>query len=242
VTVKRSGREGRWADIPSARVRFALEAAFLLVVAAGAALTRLSPQGIIALLLVALLLVALVEWASSRKAAARPDEAPQGPALPAPAAPLEERPSRAQVNGLEPDAPVAELEIEVTEVVITPPAPAVTKRPLELPGLEQPEQNPVDVPAPVGEALPPSPPPPEQAPDAAAPARQPPPAPQPAPQQWNLWDLERRAREQAGEAARDEEWIALFVHLRQFANAKGVLPMEFDDLVRDSFAELIRAA
>ena len=62
------------------------------------------------------------------------------------------------------------------------------------------------------------------------------------PREWNIWDLERRARERAGDAARDQEWAALFMHLRQFANADGVLPMHFDGLVRESFSELIEAA
>jgi hypothetical protein len=60
--------------------------------------------------------------------------------------------------------------------------------------------------------------------------------------EWNIWELERRAREQAGDAARDQEWAALFMHLRQFANADGVLPMQFDGLVRESFSTLIQAA
>jgi hypothetical protein len=304
VTVKRSGREGRWAESPSPRARFALEAAFLIVVAAGAALARLSPLGIIGLMLVAWLLVALIERASSREQAKAfagpPEEAPaplteepevavgrgwlfgrrrrEAPeALPSPEAALEERPSRAHVTRLEPEAPVAEEEIavEVTEVIVEkPPAPAVTKRPLELPGLEETETEPAAkppvrvsgpvegvpgepggspameedsgqvepvVPAPVAET-PPPPPPPEPAPVPAAPAFQAPPTPPRAPREWNLWELERRAREQAGDAARDEEWTALFVHLRQYATAEGVLPTEFDDLVRESFAELIQAA
>ena len=50
------------------------------------------------------------------------------------------------------------------------------------------------------------------------------------------------AREQAGDAPRDEEWSALFTHLRPYANADGILPKEFDDLVRESFGQLIEAA
>jgi hypothetical protein len=41
---------------------------------------------------------------------------------------------------------------------------------------------------------------------------------------------------------RDEEWAAIFMYLREFANADGVLPVQFDDLVRESFSELIQAA
>jgi hypothetical protein len=66
--------------------------------------------------------------------------------------------------------------------------------------------------------------------------------PPPAPREWNLWDLERRAREPGGYAIRDAEWAALFIHLREFATAEGTLPKEFDELVRQSFAELIQAA
>ena len=60
------------------------------------------------------------------------------------------------------------------------------------------------------------------------------------PREWNLWDLETLAREQARlEPERREEWSYLFVHLRQFANARGRLPSEFDGLVRESFGELL---
>ncbi len=64
----------------------------------------------------------------------------------------------------------------------------------------------------------------------------------PLEREWNIWDLERLAREQAGDPARDQEWAALFMHLRQFANADGVLPTQFDSLVRESFSRLIQAA
>lgn len=60
------------------------------------------------------------------------------------------------------------------------------------------------------------------------------------PEGWNLWDLELRANERAGEdQLRDEEWHALFVSLREYAQPDGTLPSEFDALVQDSFAELI---
>ncbi|HYM63699.1 MAG TPA: hypothetical protein VES61_03375 [Gaiellaceae bacterium] len=60
------------------------------------------------------------------------------------------------------------------------------------------------------------------------------------PREWNVWELESLAREQARlEPERGEEWSYLFVHLRQFANAEGTLPSEFDGLVRESFGELL---
>lgn len=64
----------------------------------------------------------------------------------------------------------------------------------------------------------------------------------PETRQWNVWDLERVVRQRAGrDAARDEEWGFLLVYLREFANAEGVLPADFDTLVRESFPELIAA-
>jgi hypothetical protein len=215
--VKRSRREGRWADIPSPRLRFVFEAAFLILVAVGATLMELSPLAIVLLLGAAAILVALIEGASSRaRALGAGEEHDVPPPAPAP------EPSE------EPAAPDGSA----------PPGPVVTKRPLDLPDLEQP---PAAAPAATvrprralaraaRRVIPPAPSPPSA-----------PPAPPPA-REWNLWDLERRAREQAVDAPRAEEWSALFTNLRVFASPDGVLPKEFDKLVRESFPELIEAA
>lgn len=56
--------------------------------------------------------------------------------------------------------------------------------------------------------------------------------------EWNLWELERRARDYAGGDAVPEEWAAMFMHLREFANSDGQLPERFDSLVRESFPQL----
>jgi hypothetical protein len=271
--VKRSAREGRPPDIPSARVRFACEAAFLVLVAVGAALMELRPLAIIILMACAWLLVALIERASSREAARVASEAAEAPVqeaapataafppvepreayrwlfwrrarsrleeLPSPTAALEERPARSHVRRIEAEPKPAE---NVEPVAAAPPVaeapeperepvsagPAVTKRPLDLRGLEEP---------------PPPPPPPSPRPRFLRPRQPAPVAPPPPPpaREWNLWDLERKAREQRGNTPRDEEWSALFTHLRVFANADGILPKEFDGLVRESFGTLIEAA
>ena len=66
------------------------------------------------------------------------------------------------------------------------------------------------------------------------------PAWQMAPREWNVWDLERLAREGAGsDAGRDEERAFLLMYLRDFAGPDGLLPTNFDGLVRDSFGDLI---
>jgi hypothetical protein len=63
------------------------------------------------------------------------------------------------------------------------------------------------------------------------------------PRQWNVWELERLAQAAGGgDTARDEELTFLLLELRQFANADGQLPVDFDPVVRESFGELIYAA
>jgi len=83
---------------------------------------------------------------------------------------------------------------------------------------------------------------PEAEPEPVAPPPPPPALPFAGPRTWNLWDLERIAREQAGgDVARDEERSFLLMYLREFAGPDGLLPAEFDGLVRDSFGELLGA-
>jgi hypothetical protein len=63
-----------------------------------------------------------------------------------------------------------------------------------------------------------------------------------SPRSWNLWDLERLTRESAGDdAVRDEERTFLLMYLREFAGPDGLLPADFDSLVRDSFGDLVGA-
>jgi len=63
-----------------------------------------------------------------------------------------------------------------------------------------------------------------------------------SPRSWNLWDLERLKRESAGDdAVRDEERTFLLMYLREFAGPDGLLPADFDSLVRDSFGDLVGA-
>lgn len=62
------------------------------------------------------------------------------------------------------------------------------------------------------------------------------------PREWNLWELERLTRDRAGDdPTRDVEWGYLIVYLREFARPDGTLPAEFDDLVRESFGDVIAA-
>ena len=223
--MQRSNREGPLADIPSARVRFAAEAGFLILVAVGAALAELRPLAIIILMACAWLLVALIERASSRETGRAdevepvPDFAPQPapeplPAtetreayrwlfwrrararmeeLPSPTASLEERPARSHVRRLEPEPEPVEAPAAVAEPAPEPVerGPAVTTRPLDLPGLEEPA--PAQEPA----AAPSRPRFLQRPARAAAPPVPPVPPPPPPAREWNIWDL-RAARARAG--------------------------------------------
>jgi hypothetical protein len=56
-----------------------------------------------------------------------------------------------------------------------------------------------------------------------------------APVRWNIWALERVAREHP----ESEELPFLVLSLREFADSAGQLPAEFDPLVRESFGDLL---
>ena len=117
--------------------------------------------------------------------------------------------------------------------------------PVAEPPPSEPDPEPEPEPVPV-EPPPPPPPPPVRAVPTPAPEPVAPP-PQPAvarlsdrrrdPRQWNLWELERLARD--GPPERSEEWHYLFVNLRRYAEPDGALPVEFDSLVRESFGPLL---
>jgi hypothetical protein len=121
--------------------------------------------------------------------------------------------------------------------------------------IEEPVPVIVPVPVPVPEPVvlvavpepppPPPPPPPEpvRAPEPAVPAVVPLVSRDARPREWNLWELERLTRAVGGhDRALDEERGYLLMYLREFANADGALPVDFDGLVRDSFGDLIGVA
>jgi len=126
--------------------------------------------------------------------------------------------------------PEAERELEPERQ----PEPDPERAPEPTPG---PEPEPEPERRPELAAVPPPPPEPEPEPE-------PDPDPEPAvvplvprdttPRTWNIWELERLAETMDGDAAAEERAL-LLVHLREFANASGDLPVEFDELVRDAF-------
>jgi hypothetical protein len=124
-------------------------------------------------------------------------------------------------------------------VVLSPPAPVVP-----LPASD-PEPEPAPGPGPEPEREPEPPPEPEPEPEPEPPPAAEPVVPLPVgaePRGWNLWELERVTREAAGaDAARDEERSFLLMYLREFADPDGMLPVTFDQLVRETFGDVLGA-
>jgi len=233
--------------------RTVVEAAFLVAVPVVAAAIGSSTSVIIAASAVGYLLIIVLEATVLR-------EGRKVPALP-----HLHLSARTDTVVAEP-AGAAPVESVVVQATATPPPPA----PAPAPAPVAPPAPPVTAPSPSEHVrvLRPEPPRPEPVPEPAPVAERPPlaavpepePEPQPAPavepapstvvpigigagpRQWNLWDLERATREHAGpEPAQDEERQFLLLYLREFAGADGLLPIDFDGLVRDSFGELMGA-
>jgi hypothetical protein len=195
-------------------VRVALLAAALVAVAVVAVVASWSAWTVIAVMGVAFLVVSAIEIVASKREAARTEAASSDEMLEH----TEEEPP-AHVGG------VAEEPKRESEPEAEPPP--------------EPERPPLVA----------APPPPARKPERSAPG-DPEPAPSAlpvgvratAPREWNLWELEQASRNASGEdPLRDEERNYLLVYLREFADAEGTLPTDFDALVRDSFADVIPA-
>jgi hypothetical protein len=207
--------------VPVVGSRFLIEAGFIIAVAVIAGIERLSTWWIIAVVASAWIIVAIVEivvWA--RQVVARQRLAPA-------------------------------LEFSEPQQVPTFAAPAPVRVRAQPP--VETRREPERLPEPEPEAKP-SPQPPRIV---AVPT--PPPEPQPArdpepeaarvvafipandgPREWNLWELERAARDHAtDDIVRNEERSYLLMYLREFAGPDGVLPTDFDGLVRDAFGDVL---
>jgi hypothetical protein len=203
--------------VPVVGPRFLIEAGFIIAVAVLAGIERLGTAWIVAVMAGAWLIVAAVEIAVSRR---------RGRMVPRPFA--------------------SEAALEPTPApVVARPAPLESRAERPLTSLPSQEARPEPEPEPPRiVAVPPPEPEPEPAPE-------PEPEPEPDrvvaflplsedPREWNLWELERAARRHAGgDIARDEERSYLLIYLREFAGADGILPADFDGLVRDAFGDLL---
>jgi len=248
--------------------RTIVEAAFLVAVPVIALVAGLSAYAIVGASAVAYLLVLGVEatiWREGGRSAEPARAAPSG-RTPAEAPPVAAaaaakggrfRFGRSEAEpAAEPAvaaAPPTQAELEHVRVLPreepAPVEPVAAEPPPVTPAPEpQPEPEPEPEPERPALAVVPEP---EPEPE-SEPAPEPPPTEVPAaaqvvpigvgaaPRQWNVWELERLAREDSGsDAVRDEERTYLLMYLREYADAGGSLPVDFDGLVRDSFGDLV---
>jgi outer membrane biosynthesis protein TonB len=204
--------------VPVVGSRFLIEAGFIIAVAVIAGIERLSTWWIIAVVATAWIIVAIVEivvWA------------------------------RQMVVHQSHTVEVSEPQAEAPTFLAPPPVRVRAQPLVETRPEPEPERQPEPAPSPEPPrivAVPP--PPPEPEPEAK-------PEPEPArvvafipanegPREWNLWELERAARDHAtDDVVRNEERAYLLMYLREFAGTDGILPPDFDGLVRDAFGDVL---
>jgi hypothetical protein len=213
--------------VPVVGSRFLIEAGFIIAVAVVAGIERLSTWWIIAVVAGAWLIVAAVEIVFWTRGVVR-------------------RQPQALAESERAFTPTPAY-VEPVPTVVIPPVPVAE-------ALPEPDRSPERAPEPESEPAPPAPHitaapplPPEPEPDSA-----PEPVEEPAsavaylpmsdnPREWNLWELERATRDHAGDdVARNEERSYLLMYLREFAGPDGVLPTDFDGLVRDAFGDVLQ--
>jgi outer membrane biosynthesis protein TonB len=242
--------------------RFAFEAFFLIAVALAAGLLNLSVAAVVVVMAAAYLLTVAFElfsWRARRSrrspgAAAAVEELPvHEPRNAIVTVRAGDRPPRPEEDEMWLDQlAVPDEEAESNPAPTAEPQPAEPQPDVEPEPVSEPEPEPVPEPDPEPESFSPElvavaepEPEPETEPE---PVREPEPEREPVAtlplpaqaREWNLWELERLTREQGGgDPARDDEWGYLVVYLRDFARPDGTLPAAFDDLVRESFGELI---
>jgi outer membrane biosynthesis protein TonB len=203
--------------VKASLLRFLIEAAFIVLIAAAAAIAHLGKLWIALAVGGAWVLVALVE----RSVQADNSRLREG-----------------RLGFLFGRSEAETPEVQPVERELPPPPPSHVAVLESEPEEPEPEPEPAQL-QPVPD------PPPEPEPD---PEPEPEPEPEPqvaylpradgAPREWNVWELERLAREREGQdPAHDEELAFLLVELRQFANADGDLPVTFDPVVRDAFGD-----
>lgn len=237
--------------------RFVVEAIFLAVVALAAGFAGLEWTAIVLVMVLAYLLVVVFDVAVSRTGAwpgqssvQRRREPTERPAVSLP--PTELEPRHVHVVSREPDPAAQPVLTRVPDRIIEPelePEPAaepispVAELELAEPPAPEPEPEPGPEP-PQLEVVPepePEPEPPEPEPEPEAPRVVALPL-SGAPREWNVWELERLARASSGgDVVKDEELSYLLVYLRGFATPEGTLPVDFDELVRESFGSLLVA-
>ena len=204
--------------MPVVGSRLLIEAGFIIAVAVIAGIEQRSTWRIIAVVAIACIIVAVVEivvWARRAR----------------------------QSSAVGPP----ELQAEAPTLVTSPPVRVRVQPPVDARLEPEPDRGPEPAP---------SPEPPRSA-AVPSPASEAEPEPEPesdsepsrvvaftaandGPREWNLWELERAARDHAtDDVVRNEERSYLLIYLREFAGPDGILPADFDGLVRDVFGDVL---
>lgn len=202
--------------MPVVGPRFLIEAGFIIAVAVVAGVERLGTAWIVAVMAGAWLIVAAVEIGVSRRRARMVPRPLASEAAPEPTpAPVAVRPAPVEARSERPATPLPSPETQPEQPEPEPPRIVAVPEP-------EPEPEADLVPEPEPDRV-----------VAFIPRSE-------DPREWNLWELERAVRDHAGgDAARDEERSYLLMYLREFAGADGILPADFDGLVRDAFGDLL---
>ena len=208
--------------MPVVGSRFLIEAGFIIAVAVIAGIERLGTWWIIAVVASAWIIVAIVEilvWV--RQTGVREDSAVESSESFESFEPLGEEPTfvppvRVRVQ------PTVEARAEPEPEPECEPEPAPSPEPSRIAAVPSPPPEPKPEPEPVPARV-----------VAFIPANE-------GPREWNLWELERAARDHAtDDVVRNEERSYLLMYLREFAGPDGILPTDFDGLVRDAFGDVL---
>jgi hypothetical protein len=216
-------------------LRFVAEAVVIVLTAVATGLAHLGAIGIGGAVAVVWVIAAVIEYSLSH---------PRKPKEPKP--PIETQPEpvvseavRVLPHTPEPVAVESEPEPVVVAVAVEsepePEPEPVVVEPEPVAAEPEPEPKPEPEPEPDPE------PEPEPEPEPVAVEPEPEPELEPEPVEarvWNVWELDRALRD-SGMATEEQEFLLLY--LRDHAGPDGSLPLHFDELVRESFADVLGA-
>jgi hypothetical protein len=219
-------------------LRFLVEAVVIVLTAVLTGLAHLGAWGIGGAVAVVWVIVAVIEYSLSHPRD-RTEPATLGATLPDPD-PIASEVVR--VLSRTPEPPDVESEPEP----VSEPATAEPEGEEELVEPEavvvEPETQPEPEPEPEPVAVEPEPEP-DPEPEPVAVDQEPEPESEPElerePEEarvWNVWELDRALRESGGVT---EEREFLLMYLRDYAGPDGSLPVDFDELVRESFGDVL---
>lgn len=224
-------------------LRFVAEAVVIVLTAVITGLVHLGAVGIGGAVAVVWVIAAVIEYSlSHRRSPREPEPKPLTETLSEPEPVVREAvrvlPRTPEPVTVEPQAVIVEPEPVVVEpepepVVIEPEPVAVEPEPVAV--------EPEPVPEPEAVEPEPEPEPVEPEPIAVEPEPEPDPEFEPEPELiearvWNVWEIDRSLRDN-GAATEEQEFLLLY--LRDYAGPDGSLPLHFDELVRESFADVL---